>query len=418
MRWELLRSFPGIIFVCLGSLYINLRTDSLVGWLLIVVGFVILYLTGAGLPRLTPLEWPILLLLCMATLTLLVTANLGVTFIYVSRLYASVAMFYAVVFWARRQWQVMGTAVALICFGALLSIISPFIVNWLLNKGGLFPDVIYVFLPSPLVTDTVHPNVLASLLLLLMPLAVALTLNNWPGSSKCSGRLFVLTILGSVLMGTALLLTKSRGGYLAASLSLLLLLWWFHWRKTVIVLLFLTAGIGLWLAFATNTTFTQDITDPSTLAFRLNVWRIAFTMIGDFPFTGVGMGTFNQVASHLYPLPPSTNPGTHNLFFQVATDLGLIGLIAFIALGFLILYMGLHSIQVYQGQQNERMFAIATGSLAGFVGLLLHGLVDNTLWGTRMAFMPWMIIGLITSAFLATLSMKVPDCETVIYANK
>ncbi len=66
-------------------------------------------------------------------------------------------------------------------------------------------------------------------------------------------------------------------------------------------------------------------------------------MLQDFPFTGIGMGTFTQVADRLYPFflyAPGTVEHAHNLFLQVGVDLGLPGLIAWLAIFMIGLFSG------------------------------------------------------------------------------
>ena len=41
-----------------------------------------------------------------------------------------------------------------------------------------------------------------------------------------------------------------------------------------------------------------------TLGVRRAIWPWGATAVGDFPFTGVGLGAFRQVVFRLYPLPP------------------------------------------------------------------------------------------------------------------
>jgi putative inorganic carbon (hco3(-)) transporter len=59
-------------------------------------------------------------------------------------------------------------------------------------------------------------------------------------------------------------------------------------------------------------------------------------IIQDFPFTGMGMNVFRKVVPVLYPLfliGPDIDIGhAHNEFLQAALDLGIPGLIAFLAL--------------------------------------------------------------------------------------
>jgi putative inorganic carbon (HCO3(-)) transporter len=84
----------------------------------------------------------------------------------------------------------------------------------------------------------------------------------------------------------------------------------------------------------------------------------------------------------------------HNLFLQVAVDLGLPGLIAFLALLGLALWCAWDAARRYR-QAGERGLAVL--SWAGFAGLVamgVHGTVDATTWiVSRGAFVPWAVIG-------------------------
>lgn len=404
--WLKVKPFPGISLVILGGAAVNLAGSHVVSWAITLVGLIYLIISNTGRPRRTPIDWPILLLLLTAVLSIPISVSSDITLNLVLGIFASVVTLYALVFWAQTPYQYHIAAWALVVIGVCLAIAAPFIVNWHLNKTGLVPDTVYAHLPPLILSDSVHPNIMATLLLLLLPLAVALCLTYWPSHASGTGLPFVLAASASLLMGIAFLLTRSRGGYLAAATSIILLLWWMSWRKTAVLLTLIAFISAIWLATAVAPTSHQEITDTSTMAFRLHVWRIASIMIADFPFTGAGMGTFNDVASRLYPFPPNTNPGTHNLFLQVAVDLGLFGLIAYISLVLLTLYMGSRALQMVRQRQDKGMVAITGGSLAGFIGMLFHGLVDNTVWGTRMAFIPWLVVGLITAVYLSTGAKK------------
>ncbi|MCW5859316.1 MAG: O-antigen ligase family protein [Caldilineales bacterium] len=117
--------------------------------------------------------------------------------------------------------------------------------------------------------------------------------------------------------------------------------------------------------------------------------------LADFPFTGAGIGTFDRVVPILYPLFLST-PGSpvshaHNLILQVGVDLGLPGLIAWLAVlvNTFLLLAG-----VLRQRQDALPWALAAG-VAGSLGVMLvHGLVDAALWGSKPAFLPWLFVAL------------------------
>ena len=59
---------------------------------------------------------------------------------------------------------------------------------------------------------------------------------------------------------------------------------------------------------------------------RLEIWSRGLHMLQDFPFTGIGMGAFRQVANLLYPFfligPDAEIPHAHNIFLQVVSTWG------------------------------------------------------------------------------------------------
>jgi O-antigen ligase len=122
-------------------------------------------------------------------------------------------------------------------------------------------------------------------------------------------------------------------------------------------------------------------------------------MLGDFPFTGTGMGTFNDLASILYAFWETHNPSAHNLYLQVSLDLGFPGLIAYLSMLMSTLWMAASTIRTLGQREDAELRLLAIGALAGIVALMVHGLVDVAGWGTRAAFIPWLLIGWIAALY-------------------
>ena len=146
---------------------------------------------------------------------------------------------------------------------------------------------------------------------------------------------------------------------------------------------------------------------------RIEVWSRALYMIQDFPFTGVGMGTFQQVANLLYPFflagPDAQIPHAHNLFLQVAVDLGLPGLIAWLALFLLVCWSAWRVHRCghtfarspsphLRVSPSPYLTGLGAGLLASQAALAVHGLTDTVTWGTRPAVLVWAIWGLALAA--------------------
>jgi putative inorganic carbon (HCO3(-)) transporter len=270
-------------------------------------------------------------------------------------------------------------------------------VSWHEFKGGLVPDALYTLFPL-LLSDAVHPNVMAALMLLFFPLALTVSISLWMRRDAYPWWQWLGAAVAAGVMLLILLLTRSRGGYLVATFGLLLVLWLTKQRWLAGATAVLATLAGLWLyrlSSQPSSEVVSAITDTQTVAFRQHVWRMALRMMADFPFTGSGMGSFNAVATRLYPFPQTSSPGTHNLYLQVGVDLGIVGLVAFVALLGTVLLLGWRTWLLLRQQGDVVETAVLLGTLLGLTTMLIHGLVDVTVWGTRMAFAPWLFVGVI-----------------------
>ena len=125
-------------------------------------------------------------------------------------------------------------------------------------------------------------------------------------------------------------------------------------------------------------------------------------MLQDFPFTGIGMGTFRQVANLLYPFflagPDAEIPHAHNLLLQVGVDLGLPGLVAWLGLLMVVVFAAWRVYRRGRATGDMRLAGLGAGLLASQVVLAVHGLTDAPMWGTRPAVVVWAIWGLAMAA--------------------
>ncbi len=404
--FDYIRSFGGIGLVSFGVLWECLYEPGLIGWMIIGFGLAIQLLTERSQFRRTLLDWPILLLVITGGVSLCVTASIELTAVQVTRLGASLVFFYSLVFWANRRERLLLTAKLLMISGSFLTILAPFIVDWNESKGIPIPGVIYNVFPT-LVSDVVHPNIIATLLVLLFPISLANLISYNLTTIRKPINLFkvLTTMLACGLMVFTLILTKSRGGYLAAGVGGITVIWILKGRNWALGLTIPLSVLGVWILASLNhvsSEMIEGISDPRTWTFRKEVWLVALWMISEFPFTGVGMGTFNDVATRLYPFPMVSNPGTHNLYLQVATDLGVLGLIAFLSIILLAVMAGVIAIRKLAKDEDKTLKSYVVGALAGIIGLIIHGLVDNGAWGVRATFIPWLVIGFIIAVYVNT----------------
>lgn len=254
-----------------------------------------------------------------------------------------------------------------------------------------------------------HPNQLAALISFFLPLLVSLWFTpRRPGRWLWRAAL----LLVALLVVAILVLTQSRGGWIAAVAGLfaLLVLWaavlppsrarrglWLVVTLGVLATLAVVLWVGpttlweLWL----NPPADTAVGTLQTLGVRRAIWPWGVTAVADFPFTGVGLGAFRQVVFRLYPLPPWPDYDlghAHNIFLQTALDTGLPGLVAYLAVLFIAVAVGWRI-----ARRDPGFRAVSLGLLAGLVALHVFGLADALVLGAKPAIVFWFALGLLAA---------------------
>jgi putative inorganic carbon (HCO3(-)) transporter len=358
--------------------------------LVVVGGFWSVRWLASGRPTVrTPLDVPIVLLVLLLPVTLWATAWPEITIPQVYRLLTGIGLYYALVNWATSPGRLRVLLVGAVGSGVFLALLSFVSVRWFDWKLSIAPHSLYQSLPL-LVADTIHPNVMAGYLVLLIPYPSSLLLFHsqhlaWPVRGFLG-----MTVL---VMGGVILLSLSRGA-LVALVATMLVITILRWRKGGLLLAG-TAGAGLVVLFPSGWSTVLAALERSH---RLEMWVRALAMLQDFPLTGIGMGAFLPTVEVLYPFAPAIRedlPHAHNLFLQVGIDLGIVGLLAWCAL------VGAVSIVAWQGYRQCQkidtplMTGLAAGVLGSQVALVVHGLGDAITWGmVRPSVVPWALWGM------------------------
>lgn len=366
----------------------------------------------------TPAHVPMALLLLTLPLTLYASIWPEITRVAVAWLLLDIAVFYAVFLWARTERRLRLGAFLLVMAGLALALIAPFGVDWIADaKGFLNFSPIYAAIPR-LLDERIHPNILAGALAAVLPLAVSLTFPpNRPVGRVSISAISVVCGLSSVVMLAVLILTKSRGAWLgtAVGVGIALIYRWprLRWPMLALVVLLLIVGLIIGPARVVQALAAAPVVGG--WEGRLELWSRALEAIADYPFTGIGMGTFDHVVPLRYPYVLLAGaelaiPHAHNLFLQVAVDLGLPGLIAFAALLGLVLAAAVRSVRAWAEERGLAHQVV--GLAAGLMAVLVHGLLDAASWGSKPAVFIWALMGLIM-AYQAVSRNAVPPLPPV-----
>jgi len=344
----------------------------------------------------TPADWLVVLLLLTVPVTLRVTVVPAVTHPQVYRLLLGVSLFYALVNWATSTRRLRLLMLGMLYAGLLLALSAPLTVQWSGGKFRFIPSALYARF-TPFVTDLVNPNVLAGALVLVLPCAFALVLYAWKALTTHER---VVSFVAALVMSGIVVMMQSRGGLVAlgAAVVCLITMRWHHgWRLWGMALVGVVAT--LWLA---PTRLVEPAYAASSLESRLELWSRGLYIVQDFPFTGVGMGAFQHVTNALYPVfsLQSAEPHAHNLFLQIAIDLGLPGLIAWLAILMVVVATAWQLYKRGRDHNDRYVTGLGAGLFSSQVSLIVHGLTDAVTWGmVRTAVIVWGSWGLAIAAW-------------------
>ncbi|MFA5986701.1 MAG: O-antigen ligase family protein [Parcubacteria group bacterium] len=186
-------------------------------------------------------------------------------------------------------------------------------------------------------------------------------------------------IILSFILIVADLLTFSRGGYVALLSGLffsVIFLW--HSLHTTLKHIFIAILFCFILFFmAPHNPFTQrffssfDATDTSS-THRIVLWKQACDEIAQRPFFGVGLGAYPSIVD---PTATYRTPiYAHNLFLDIAVELGLIGL-------FLFLCLITYTVIIFYRNRKQSLAFFAIISLIVF---FTHALFDTPLFSVHV----------------------------------
>ena len=357
----------------------------------------------------TPFHVALVLLGFMIGIGILITADPDLTLSKATGLVLGLTSWYFVlaVVYNHRRFHYGLILFVLMALG--FTLIGSLSTNWVF-KVPLLDEMIRSLPAARLVLPEspetgVQANQLAGTILSYWPLLVVLAV---PWRSSHSKLLLLVTFLITAM----LVLTQSRSGWIGAFGALLFLLTWLGWlylpkqRRWLI-------GLG-WLGLLIVSIIGYLLIGPerieqawggpsdrivignlSSIGFRLEVWHWSVEGIKSFPFTGTGLGTFRRVVKRFFPIQVSPTfdiSHAHNIFLQTALDIGLPGLIAYIAL---LLVAGQIGWQV--ARRDERLRPFAIGLVSSLVALHIYGLTDALALGSKTGLLFWLNIGLLAA---------------------
>ena len=364
--------------------------------------------TGRVLPS-TPLNLTLLALVCMTLVSLAVTFDRHNSLGKVAGVVLGTLVFWAATRWTNSPARLRIATAVFLSAGAGLALVGLLGTNWF-GKFGLLAPIVER-LPKairgvPGAEEGFQPNAVAGCLVLFIPVQLALL---WLARQRERGGLVMHTALVALTSGT-LVLTQSRGAWSGLAVALLAFLFWYR-RWTRMMGIALVAGAAL-AAVALGPQRFADLAISQSgpamtqnVSSRVELWSRALDAIQDFPITGMGMNSFRRLMPTMYPTvlatPDLDVAHAHNHLLQAALDLGLPGLVLYLAIW---IAMARLLWRTYRASHNAETRALAGGLAAGLIAHFTFGLADVIPLGSKVGVLFWLTLALAASVHQLSLT--------------
>jgi putative inorganic carbon (HCO3(-)) transporter len=197
-----------------------------------------------------------------------------------------------------------------------------------------------------------------------------------------------LLLLGLSVIALAILATSSRGAMVSLVVILVLGMIMDHKLWQVALPAFLVGAVGMLLL---PHTFVERLQAFVTLsdrgAGRIDIWLVALRIIRSHPVLGVGLDSFGRAFDRYVAETPGIirdigrGRGSHSIFLNVQSELGVIGTLLFVVFIGMTLKSGLVAVSNWRRAGSPRMAALALAVWLSLAGMLVVGLfLDLQYW--------------------------------------
>lgn len=253
--------------------------------------------------------------------------------------------------------------------------------DWVFN---LFPfEIINSQYPSRAASTFDNPLILATFLIITTPFcAFSSVYFKHSKHRKISRVCFIFSLFG-------ILCTESRGAYIAIALSIVTLLISSKkiFKNLLPFMFVLAVGIPLTIAlrYRNNSSGNEFLASNNN---RLAIWRVCADLFTEHPILGMGAGTEN-IHQEIIQRIGINRSHAHNLFLEIATEGGIIGIIFVIAI---IVVFAKNLFKLFYLKNNAyRPYAVLyTSSIIGFITMSLY---EHTLQSPKEMMVFFLIIG-------------------------
>ena len=221
---------------------------------------------------------------------------------------------------------------------------------------------------------------------------------------------YQLLLIPFLIQFRGIMVTFSRGGYIAFAFGLYAITW-FRSKALFVVLLaatlfsffnpiLLPPGIRYRMSqtFTKPVSYTEAISAPEIAEesrdgrarSRMEIWKGALRMIKEQPFFGVGYGLFFPLMRYYWIGGYSMD--AHNTYLIIAAEMGIPALIIFLIIIFMTIW---NTYRLYSTTKDPFAKALALGYLGGLFGLLMSNMFGSRLDSQEVSSYFWILTALV-----------------------
>ena len=203
-----------------------------------------------------------------------------------------------------------------------------------------------------------------------------------------------------LLLLSCLILTVSRGAWFAFISTILFMSMWIHLLGIVFLAvgIFILATQQFYFPALKNRISSFFVFQDTSSQDRMVMWTTAWNMFLARPLVGLGLGTFMfNFPKYLNEPYRHATPYAHNCYLQMASEIGSLGLVAFLAILVCLFYRGIIILNKWEKDFN---WYVLLASLASILGFCVQMTVETNFYNLDLGILFWLMIGLATSSII------------------
>lgn len=269
-------------------------------------------------------------------------------------------------------------------------IVSAFGIIQYFTRIGLGEEFIYdtsKYAVAIRITSTLdNSNTLGAFLLLIIFPLIMLRIYEKDKNKKT---IYIIALLLNLI---TIILTFSRNAWLGLLLGGSLLVIVYNWR----IIFIMISGLGLSMLIPQIRTRAMDFKmifqDP-----RVKLWEVAIKMIKDHPIKGVGNGNYYTLFGDYVKKYPEldynhhTNFTTHNSYFKIQSELGIVGIASFLGILITIIYK---INKLYYRLRNGHLRSFYRGFLVSIIVFYFMNISDNLFFVPKITSCFWIMVAI------------------------